>query len=120
MMAEITAQFAEAQDVARSTHTAIYGMVITQFVILQRLGEVQYGIFNQAVQLIGDQLQLMGRVPDPREFAFAQADLLMSHGHRYVDSVRQAVDVIAKAWLEYGERLENGASAAAVKRQRAA
>jgi hypothetical protein len=42
---------------------------------------------------------------DPRELASAQAELAKRHGQRYVESVKQTIDVVADAWQEYGDRL---------------
>lgn len=94
-------------------------MAETQFAILQRLGGIQQDAFNQVVEATSDQLQLMGRVKDPREYASAQAELVKNHGQRYVNSVKETVNVVADAWQEYGVRLQKGANAVADKTQRA-
>jgi phasin family protein len=78
----------------------------TQVNSVQRLGSVQQDLLGQAVEATNDQLQLIGRVRDPRGFASAQADLAKRHGQRYVETVKQAIDVVADAWQEYGDRIE--------------
>lgn len=110
----------EAQEANRAFCETIQGMTGTHINILQRLGDVQRGVFNQAFEATNDQLQLVSRVRDPREFAAAQADLVKDHGQRYVESVKEAVDVVVEAWQEYGNRIEKGVSAATDKAQRAA
>ena len=106
-MADNAAQFANnTQDVARSILDTIQGVTEIQFKIFQRLGGIQQDIFKGAVEAGSEQLQLASRVRDPREFASAQADLLKKHGQRYVDSVKQAVDVVAEAWQEHADRLK--------------
>jgi hypothetical protein len=114
-------QFANnAQDVARSVYGAMQGIAEVQFNIMQRLGEVQQRVIRQAYEASNEQLQLVSRVRGPKAFAFAQAELVKTHGQRYVDSVKQATDVTAEAWQEYGDRLEQGANSIAHKTQRAA
>ncbi len=106
-MADNAAQFANnTQDVARSILDTVRGVTEIQFKIFQELGGVQQNIFRGAVQAGSEQLQLVSRVRDPREFASAQADLLKKHGQRYADSVKQAVDVVAEAWQEHADRLK--------------
>jgi phasin family protein len=119
-MADDTTQFVnEAQEAARSIYAAIQGLAETQVNTVQRLGSVQQDLLGQAVEATNDQLQLVGRVRDPREFASAQADLAKRHGQRYVESVKQAVDIVADAWQEYGDRIEKTINATTDKAQRA-
>jgi phasin family protein len=119
-MADNASQFVnEAQEANRYFFAALQGLAGTQAQVVQRLGEVQRGIFNQAVEAANDQLRIMGRTRDPREFATAQADLVKSYGRKYVESVTEAVDIVADAWQDYGDRLEKTMSAAADRTQRA-
>lgn len=105
-----TTQFAnQAQDVTRSVYGAFQGVAETQLNILQKLSGVTANQFNQAVEAANDQMQLIGRVKNPHEFAAAQADLIKAHGQRYVDTVKSSVDIMAEAWQQYGDRLEKGA-----------
>jgi hypothetical protein len=120
-MADNTVQFVnEVQGVTRSMYEAIQGFAGTQANFLQRLGEVQRDVLNQAFEATNDQLQLIGRLRDPREFASAQANLAKSHGQRHVDSVKKTVDIVVEGWQEYSDRLEKTANAATHKAQRAA
>jgi phasin family protein len=120
-MPDNTVQFAnQAQEAARTMYEAIQGMAGTQLNILQRLGEVQQGVLNQAIEATNDQLQVISKVRDPREFASAQAGLVKNHGQRYVESLEQVVDIAAEAWQEYGDRLEKGVNAATDQAQKAA
>jgi phasin family protein len=120
-MADNFAQFAnDAQEATRCAYEAFQGLAETQVNTLQRLGAVQQSALKQTAEAANDQLQLIGRVRDPREFASAQADLAKRHGQRYVDSVKQAVDIIAEGWQEYGDRLEKGLNAATDQAQKAA
>jgi hypothetical protein len=106
-MADNAAQFANnTQDVARSILDTIKGVTEIQFNIFQRLGSIQQDIFKGAVEAGREQLQLASRVRDPREFASVQADLVKKHGQRYADSLKQAVDVVAKAWQEHANCLK--------------
>ncbi len=106
-MADNAAQFANnTQDVARSILDTVRGVTEIQFTIFQRLGGVQQDIFKGAVQAGSEQFQLVSRVRNPREFASAQADLVKKHGQRYVDGIKQAVDVVAEAWQEHADRLK--------------
>lgn len=119
-MTDNDVQFASrAQQAGRSIYETMHGLAETQVAILQRLGGIQQGAFNQAVEATNDQLQLISRVKDPREYAAAQAELVKNHGQRYADSVKEAVEVVADAWQEYSDRLERGANAVADKAQRA-
>src|SRR5918992_4514475 len=101
-MADDTTQFAnKAQEATRSMVDAMQGIASVQTQMLKRLGEVQQGVLRQAAEAANEQLQLIGRVRDPREFASAQADLVKRYGQRYVDSVKRSVDIVAEAWEEY-------------------
>lgn len=120
-MADNVTQFAhEAQGITRSMYGAAQGIAEVQLNIMQRLSGVQQNIIQQAYEAANDQLQVISRVREPREFAAAQAEFVKSHGQRYVDSVKQVVDITTEAWEEYGERLEQGANNVANKTQRAA
>jgi gas vesicle protein len=111
MMADNTTQSAnQAQDVTRSMYEAIQGIAATQVNIFQKLAGVSVNQYNQAVEAANDQVQLISRVRDPREFASAQADLVKNHGQRYVDSVKEGVDIVVEAWQQYGDRLEKSTS----------
>jgi gas vesicle protein len=121
MMADNTAQFAnQAQDVTRPMYEAIQGIAETQINIFQKLAGVSVTQYNQAIEAAKDQLQLISRVRDPREFASAQADLVKNHGQRYVDSVKEGVDIVVEAWQQYGDRLEQSASTGMDRTQQAA
>jgi hypothetical protein len=120
-MADTTIPFVnEAQEATRSVYDTIQGIAGVQVNIVQRLAQVQQDVFNQAFQAAGDQLQLISQIRDPREFASAQRDLAKRYGQRYVDSVKQAVDIIVEGWQEYGDRVEKAATTATSKAQRAA
>jgi hypothetical protein len=120
-MADTTAQFVnDAQEATRSIYGAFQALGETQVDILQRLGAVQQNVLSQAAEAANDQLQVVSRVRDPREFASAQAGLVKTHGQRYVDSVKQAVDIVAEAWEAYGDRLEQSANAVTNKAKQAA
>ena len=106
-MADNTTQFAnQAQQATRSIFQAAPGAVRAQLSTAQRLGEIQHRVLQQAIEAGNEQLQLVGRVRDPRAFASAHADLVKRHGQRYVESVQEALDVVADAWQDCGERLE--------------
>jgi phasin family protein len=119
-MANTTEQFTnQAQEATRSIVGAFQGATETQFNILQRLGGIQQDVFKQTIEAANEQLQVISRVRHPREFADAQAGLVKRHGQRYVDSIKQAVDITAEAWEEQADRLKRGVDAAADKAQRA-
>jgi hypothetical protein len=103
-----------------SVYDAMQGITGVQLNILQRLAQVQQDVVNQAVEATNDQFHLISQIRDPREFASAQSDLAKRHGQRYVDIVKQAVDIIAEGWQEYGDRLEKAATTATSNAQRAA
>ncbi len=108
-----------AQDITRSVYGTVQGIVETQFNIVHRLAGVQQGLLNQSTEAANDQLQLVSRVHDPREYAYAQADLVKRHGQRYVDTVKEAISIVAQAWQEFGDRLEKGFNETTDKAQRA-
>ncbi len=110
----------QAQNVNRSMVNALQDMTGVQSQILQRLAGIQQGLCSQALEAANDQLQLVGQVRDPREFASAQADLVKRHGQRYADSLTQAVEAVADAWQAYGERLAQGLDQATDQAQRTA
>jgi phasin family protein len=117
-MADNTAQFVnDAQEATRCIYAAIQGLAETQVNALQRLSAVQQDVLHQASEVANEQLQLISRVRDPREFASAQGDLAKRHGQRYVESVKQAVDIVAEVWEEYGNRIEKTMNTATYKAQ---
>jgi hypothetical protein len=106
-MADDPTQFAnQAQEATRTMVEAMQGIAGMQANMLQRLSEVQQGLFKQGSEAANEQLQLLARVREPREFATAQAELVKRHGQLYADQVKKTTDVIAEAWQEYGQRLE--------------
>ena len=106
-MAEDTTQFAnQAQEATRSIFKAAQNSVGMQLNVMQRLGEIQQRVVCQAMEASREQLQLVGKVRDPQAFANAQAELVKRYGQRYVESVQEAVEVVADAWQDCGERLE--------------
>lgn len=112
-MANNDAQYtSQAQHIAQSLYGSMQSMVETQINVLQRLGGVQQSAFQQAIEAVNDQLQLLGRVRDPREYASAQADLVKEHGQRYVDSIKQAIDITAEGWRAHADRLEQAVNRA--------
>jgi hypothetical protein len=109
-MADDPTQFAnQAQEATRTMVAAMQGIAGMQANMLQRLSEVQQGLFKQGSEAANEQLQLLARVREPREFAAAQAELVKRHGQLYADQVKKTTDVIAEAWQEYGQRLEKSA-----------
>ena len=112
-MADDPTQFAnQAQEATRTMVEAMQGIAGMQANMLQRLSEVQQGLFKQGSEAANEQLQLLSRVREPREFASAQAELVKRHGQLYADQVKKTTDVIAEAWQEYGQRLEKSADTA--------
>jgi hypothetical protein len=110
-MADDPTQFAnQAQEATRTMVEAMQGIAGMQANMLQRLNEVQQGLFKQGAEAANEQLQLLSRVREPREFASAQAELVKRHGQLYADQVKKTTDVIAEAWQEYGQRLEKSAN----------
>jgi phasin family protein len=110
----------QAQDATRSMHQTIQDLIGVQMNVFQRLGEVQQKAFSQAVKATNAQFQLLSQTRDPREFAFAQADLVKEYGQRYVNCANQAIDITVQAWQEYGDRLEKTVNTVTDKAQRAA
>jgi hypothetical protein len=110
-MADDPTQFAnQAQEATRTMVEAMQALAGMQSNILQRLSEVQQGLLKQGAEAANEQLQLLSRVREPREFASAQAELVKRHGQLYADQVKKTTDVIAEAWQEYGQRLEKSAN----------
>jgi hypothetical protein len=110
-MADDPTQFAnQAQEATRTMVEAMQALAGMQSNILQRLSEVQQGLLKQGAEAANEQLQLLSRVREPREFASAQAELVKRHGQLYVEQVKKTTDVIAEAWQEYGQRLEKSAN----------
>jgi hypothetical protein len=109
-MADDPTQFAnQAQEATRTMVEAMQALAGMQSNILQQLSEIQQGLFKQGSEAANEQLQLLARVREPREFATAQAELVKRHGQLYADQVKKTTDVIAEAWQEYGQRLEKSA-----------
>ena len=100
----------KAQEATRSMVDAMQGIASMQANMLQRLSEIQQGLLKQGSEAANEQLQLLSRVREPREFASAQAELVKRHGQLYADQVKKTTDVIAEAWQEYGQRLEKSAN----------
>jgi phasin family protein len=110
-MADDPTQFAnQAQEATRTMVEAMQALAGMQSNILQRLSEVQQGLLKQGSEAANEQLQLLSRVREPREFASGQAELVKRHGQLYVEQVKKTTDVIAEAWQEYGQRLEKSAN----------
>jgi hypothetical protein len=110
-MADDPTQFAnQAQEATRTMVEAMQALAGMQSNILQQLSEIQQGLFKQGSEAANEQLQLLARVREPREFASAQAELVKRHGQLYADQVKKTTDVIAEAWQEYGQRLEKSAN----------
>jgi hypothetical protein len=110
-MADDPTQFAnQAQEATRTMVEAMQALAGMQSNILQQLSEIQQGLFKQGSEAANEQLQLLARVREPREFAAAQAELVKRHGQLYADQVKKTTDVIAEAWQEYGQRLEKSAN----------
>ena len=110
-MADDPTQFAnQAQEATRTMVEAMQALAGMQSNILQRLSEVQQGLLKQGAEAANEQLQLLSRVREPREFASGQAELVKRHGQLYADQVKKTTDVIAEAWQEYGQRLEKSAN----------
>jgi hypothetical protein len=87
-MTEDTKQFAnQAQESTRSILQAVQNAASSQLKVMQRLGEIQQRVVRQAIEASNEQLQLVGKVGQPRAFANAQADLFKRHGQRYVECV---------------------------------
>jgi hypothetical protein len=110
--------FNQVKGASQSAQEALQGMAATQFKILQQLGDVQRNVLGQAAEATQAQLQLIGKMNNPREFATAQADLVKEYGQKYVDSINETVRVISQAWEEYGGRV-GGMKAAAGDMQEA-
>jgi hypothetical protein len=110
-MADDPTQFAnQAQEATRTMVEAMQALAGMQSNILQQLSEIQQGLFKQGSEAANEQLQLLSRVREPREFASGQAELVKRHGQLYVEQVKKTTDVIAEAWQEYGQRLEKSAN----------
>jgi hypothetical protein len=110
-MVDDTKQFTnQAQEATRTMVDAMQGIAGMQANLLQRLSEVQQGLLKQGAEAANEQLQLLSRVREPREFASGQAELVKRHGQLYADQVKKTTDVIAEAWQEYGQRLEKSAN----------
>ncbi len=119
-MVDTTAQFAhQVQDIVRSMFGNVQGMTEVQREIAQRLASVQQELISETTEATREELELLSRVRDPREFATAQAELVRRHGQRYVDSVKQSVEIVADAWQSHGDRLAQGVKESTDKTRRA-
>jgi hypothetical protein len=106
-MADKTVEFVtQAQEATRSIYESMQGMGEMQLDIWQRLGAVQQGALSQTFEAATDQLELIGKVKDPHEYASAEAELMKSYGQRYADSLKQVVDIMVDVWEQYGDRWE--------------
>jgi hypothetical protein len=119
-MADQTQQFTnQVQDLSRFISAAIQGMAEMQFNVLHRLAEVQRAQLTQVANAVTNQLQLISTTRDPSQFTGAQRDLVMTYGHRYAESMKEAADIVIQAWQEYGDQLAKTTSAFAGETQRA-
>lgn len=105
-MADNTTQFTnQAQEIARSFYGNLQGMVETRASATQQLAGVQQEILKQSVERNNEELQLISRLRDPREYATAKAELIKRHGDRYVETINKTIDITVAAWQEYGNRI---------------
>ncbi len=119
-MAENIIQFEnQAQEATHSIFHAAQNGAGTQLNAVQRLGKIQQRLVRQAIEASREQLQLCGKVGDPRAFADAQAELVKRHGERYVKFVHNALDVVTEAWQDCGARLEGTINTVTDKAKRA-
>jgi hypothetical protein len=109
----------QAQQASRSVYETMQGIAETQITIVQRLGGIQQSLINQAIEATNDQVQLISRIREPRQYASAQAELVRSYGQRYIDTVKNVVSIAADAWQEYSDRIEKGVRGVADRTQRA-
>lgn len=93
-------------EASRTTFDALQGMAEATINVWRQMGDVQRKSYSAAVEASQTQLQLIGKMSAPREFASAQADLVEEYGEKYVASINDTVEVMSQAWLGYGERLE--------------
>jgi hypothetical protein len=96
----------QTQAAARSFQEVFQGLAETHIHVFRQLGARQQDMVKQAAEAINEQVQLVSRVRDPREFASAQANLVIRHGQRYAESLQQTVDIVAEAYQAYGNRLD--------------
>ena len=94
-------------------------MTEVQREIAQRLMSVQQELISETTEATREELELISRTRDPREFATTQAELVRRHGQRYVDSAKQSVEIVADAWQAYGDRLAQGVDETMDKTRRA-
>jgi hypothetical protein len=119
-MADQTQQFAnQVQDLTRFISAALQGMAEMQFNVLHRLAEVQRTQLSQVANAVTNQLQLISTTRDPGQFTGAQTDLVMTYGHQYAESMKEAADIVVQAWQEYGNQLAKTTSVFAGETQRA-
>ncbi len=120
-MADQTQQFTnQVQDLSRFISAALQGMAEMQFNVLHRLAEVQRAQLTQVASAVTNQLQLISTTRDPGQFTGAQTDLVMTYGHQYAESMKEAANIVVQAWQEYGDQLAKTTSAFASETQRAA
>ena|SRR3712207_552125 len=118
-MADNTTQFAnQAQDAARSIFKAAQNGAGIQLNVIQRLGEIQQRCVRQAIQASNEQLRVACQARDPRAFAKAQAELVKRHGQRAVESVQEAIEVVAEAWQDCADQLQGTTHTVTDKAQR--
>lgn len=120
-MADNTQQFTkQAQDIAQSFYGNLQGMVEMQVSVAQQLSGVQQEILQQSTERTSDEMQLISRLRDPREYATAKAELIKRYGDRYVETINKSIDITVAGWKEYADRLESSADTAASKTRTAA
>jgi len=90
---------------------AMQGIAETQIKIWRQVGDLQRKSFSDAVEAIQAQVQLIGKVNAPNEFANVQAHLVKEYGRKYADSISATAEFVAQALQEYGDRFEELKSA---------
>jgi hypothetical protein len=101
----------KAHEASRSMFDAMQGMAEIQIKIWRQVGDVQRKTFSDAVEAIQAQVQLIGKMNTPREFANVQAHLVKEYGQKYADSISATAEFVAQALQEYGDRFEELKSA---------
>jgi hypothetical protein len=118
-MADIVKFPDQLTEVSRKVFAAIDGLAETQLNAARQLSTIQQELFSQISEAVKDELHLISRMPDPRDFASAQADLVKTYGQRYADCMKKSLDIVAEAWKEYGNHMETTIEATAEKAQQA-
>jgi len=90
---------------------AMQGIAETQIKIWRQVGDLQRKSFSDEVEAIQAQVQLIGKVNAPNEFANVQAHLVKEYGRKYADSISATAEFVAQALQEYGDRFEELKSA---------